>query len=84
MTQPNVVIVGFLSTGDLNSPGNYGLWDQRRALEWIRNNIQSFRGNPNIITIFGQSTGASSVGLHLLSPRSISKIVKVSMAKFYI
>ncbi|KAL5014368.1 hypothetical protein ScPMuIL_008638 [Solemya velum] len=63
--------LGFLSTGDAQAPGNYGLWDQRKALEFVRDNIRSFRGNPNLVTIFGQSTGAASVGLHLVSPRSV-------------
>lgn len=62
--------LGFLSTNDRNSAGNYGMFDQVRALEWVRTNIEHFRGNPNVVTLFGQSTGASSVGLHLLSPRS--------------
>ncbi|XP_060065898.1 acetylcholinesterase-like [Ylistrum balloti] len=62
--------LGFLSTNDQNSAGNYGMFDQVRALEWIRLNIDRFRGNPNVVTLFGQSTGAASVGLHLLSPRS--------------
>lgn len=66
---------GFLSTNDANSPGNYGMWDQLRALEFVRENIRSFRGNPGIVTIFGQNTGASSVGLQILSPRSVSKCI---------
>ncbi|KAL3891614.1 hypothetical protein ACJMK2_003869 [Sinanodonta woodiana] len=60
----------FLSTGDNYSPGNYGMWDQQRAIEFVKENIQAFRGNPSMITIFGQSTGGASVGLHILSPRS--------------
>lgn len=51
------------------------MWDQLRALEFVRENIRSFRGNPGIVTIFGQNTGASSVGLQILSPRSVSKCV---------
>lgn len=62
--------LGFLSTGDHYSPGNYGLWDQHRALEFIKENIKSFRGDPGHVTIIGHSTGAASAGLHLLSPRS--------------
>ncbi|XP_062582093.1 acetylcholinesterase-like isoform X1 [Saccostrea cucullata] len=64
--------LGFLCTNDANSPGNYGMWDQVRALEFVKENIRSFRGNPGIITIFGQNTGASSVGLQILSPRSVN------------
>jgi len=62
-----------LSTGDQYSPGNFGLWDQHRALEFVKENIKNFRGDPNWITLVGHSTGAASVGLHLLSPRSHSK-----------
>ena len=62
-----------MSTGDNYLPGNYGLWDQQRALEFIKENIRYFRGNPGMVTIFGHSTGAASVGMHLLSPRSYSK-----------
>lgn len=53
-------MLGFLSTGDENFPGNYGLWDQHLALDWVSKNIHNFRGNPQSITLFGESTGASS------------------------
>ena len=73
---------GFLSTGDHYSPGNYGLWDQQRALEFIKENIADFRGNPGLVTLFGQSTGAASVGLHLISPRSVSKWTELFFSFF--
>ena len=47
-----------------------GLHDQRMALLWIKDNIKVFGGNPNSVTIFGESSGAASVGLHLLSPEN--------------
>uniref|UniRef100_A0A672YNB8 Carboxylic ester hydrolase n=1 Tax=Sphaeramia orbicularis TaxID=375764 RepID=A0A672YNB8_9TELE len=62
--------LGFLSTGDTRMPGNYGLWDQHFAISWVRRNIHSFGGNPDNITIFGQSAGAASVSYQMVSPYS--------------
>ncbi|KAJ8916243.1 hypothetical protein NQ315_016382, partial [Exocentrus adspersus] len=61
---------GFLSTEDSASPGNYGLKDQNLALKWVQKNIQSFGGNPKLVTVFGQSAGAASVLYHVASPKS--------------
>ncbi|KAJ5706967.1 alpha/beta-hydrolase [Penicillium malachiteum] len=46
---------------------NAGLRDQRAALEWIRDNIEAFGGDPSRVTAIGQSVGASDIGLHLVS-----------------
>nr|XP_054586311.1 bile salt-activated lipase [Nothobranchius furzeri] len=62
--------LGFLSSGDARLPGNYGLWDQHAAISWVRRNIRKFGGNPDNITIFGQSAGAASVSFQMLSPYS--------------
>ncbi|XP_028269869.1 bile salt-activated lipase-like isoform X2 [Parambassis ranga] len=62
--------LGFLSTGDARLPGNFGLWDQHAALSWVRRNIEAFGGNPDNVTIFGQSAGAASVSFQMLSPHS--------------
>jgi len=50
--------------------GNYGLLDQIAAVKWIHNNIKQFGGDPNNITIFGQSAGAGSVQALCASPLS--------------
>ena len=48
--------------------GNYGIYDQIAALQWVRDNIANFGGDPDKITIFGQSAGAMSVQTLLSSP----------------
>nr|P07882.2 RecName: Full=Bile salt-activated lipase; Short=BAL; AltName: Full=Bile salt-stimulated lipase; Short=BSSL; AltName: Full=Carboxyl ester lipase; AltName: Full=Cholesterol esterase; AltName: Full=Pancreatic lysophospholipase; AltName: Full=Sterol esterase; Flags: Precursor [Rattus norvegicus]CAA34189.1 cholesterol esterase preprotein (AA -20 to 592) [Rattus norvegicus] len=76
-TRGNVIVVtfnyrvgplGFLSTGDANLPGNFGLRDQHMAIAWVKRNIAAFGGDPDNITIFGESAGAASVSLQTLSP----------------
>lgn len=62
--------LGFLSTGDKESPGNYGLKDQVQALKFVKDNIAAFGGDAASVTIIGHGAGAFSVTLHLLSPLS--------------
>lgn len=47
-----------------------GLLDQREALHWIQKYISQFGGDPNNVTVFGQSAGALSICWHLLAPDS--------------
>ena len=63
-------LLGFLSLGNSEVAGNMGLLDQVMALKWVKDNIKAFVGNPNMITITGQSVGSWSVMYHMLSPLS--------------
>ena len=73
-------VFGFLSTGDSVIPGNFGLWDQRLALEWVRDNIVDYKGDNSKITIFGESAGGFSVGYQMLSPRNDRELFQKAIA----
>jgi len=60
--------LGFMASEGMT--GNYGIMDQRLAMQWTKDNIKAFGGNPDRVTIAGQSAGAMSVGVHLTSPGS--------------
>lgn len=71
-------IFGFLGgdalrdAGAGGTTGNWGMLDQRLALEWTYNHISAFGGDPNNIMIFGESAGAGSVANHLVRPASMN------------
>uniref|UniRef100_A0A8C1WC11 Carboxylic ester hydrolase n=1 Tax=Cyprinus carpio TaxID=7962 RepID=A0A8C1WC11_CYPCA len=80
LIQYRLGLLGFFSTGDEHAPGNYGLLDQVAALQWVQENIHSFGGDPELVTIFGESAGGVSVSLHVLSPLS-SNLFRYAIAE---
>jgi len=63
-------IFGFLALNDGTITGNYGLADKIAALEWVRDNIAAFGGDPNKVTIMGHSAGGWSIVDLLRSPKA--------------
>ena len=76
--------LGFLTLPELKQEagctGNYGLYDQLAALQWVQRNIASFGGDSCNVTIMGQSAGAMSVQQHCLSPLTDGLFQKAVMS----
>lgn len=71
--------LGFLALSDGITNGNFGLADQVTALDWVREHIRAFGGDPDRITISGQSAGAASVRALLGSPMAEGKFAAAIM-----
>ena len=76
-------VFGWLSSDDLkgkdSSTGNWGLQDQRLALQWIHDHISAFGGDANEVSIIGESAGAWNVQAHLMAPRSKALFKRAGM-----
>lgn len=74
-----VNVFGFLNLDDDNVPGNAGIKDLIAALKWVRRNIAAFGGDPNSITVGGQSSGAAAAHWLTLLPESRDLIRGVAL-----
>lgn len=76
--------MGFLAVPDFVDTAigdfNAGFLDQIEALRWVKENIASFGGNPNQVTINGESAGGSSVELHLVA-KNVEKLFHRAIAQ---
>ena len=68
---------GYLSFADEESRGNLGLLDQYMALMWVRDNIGYFGGDSDNVTLMGHGSGATSIVIHMTSPRTKGMTVEI-------
>lgn len=71
----NFLTQGFLSLHNDEIPGNAGMLDQVEALRWVQNYISNFGGDPNRVTIMGESAGGVSTSMLNLSPLSTGRFI---------
>ena len=69
-TQYRLSASGWLSLDTDEIPGNAGAFDQLESLRWVNKYIKYFGGDPNRVTVFGESAGGSSASLLLLAPQA--------------
>ncbi|VDO10635.1 unnamed protein product [Rodentolepis nana] len=62
-------LLGFFPPNTDNIPTNIGVMDQILVMEWVQRHIDRFYGNPKDVTIMGESAGAASVAIHIVSPK---------------
>eukprot|EP01052_Picozoa_sp_SAG31_P005861 SAG31_NODE_264_length_18835_cov_7.543553_12_plen_650_part_00 len=84
-TQYRLNVFGFLGATEMQpftadgSTGNFGLQDQRMGMQWIRQNIEVFGGDPNKVLLFGESSGGTAVAMHLVAERSFGLFERAAM-----
>ncbi|OCL14774.1 alpha/beta-hydrolase [Glonium stellatum] len=81
-------VFGFMANSDIEvvnkadgreqQTANWGLHDQRLALKWIRNHISAFGGDPDKVTVFGESAGSCSIDWHLSGPALFDRAILMS------